>query len=66
MSANAILIMGAASIALAVTLFVFALTMGSAQPTGVARSLAVINRLSNSHDVARQELPQSVVTITLT
>ena len=57
MSADAILIMGAASIALAVTLLVFALAMGSAQPTGVARSLAVINQLSNSRDVARQELP---------
>lgn len=57
MSAQILLAVGAGAMALAVTVLVLTLAMGSAQPTGVARSLAVIDQMSTRRDVARQELP---------
>lgn len=59
MSAEILLIVATGSVALAVTVLVFALAIGAAQPTGVARSLAVIDQMSTRHEVARQELPFS-------
>lgn len=57
MNPDLMLLTAVGAIALAVVLVVLALTMGSAQPTGVAKSLAVIDQMRAQREVAKHELP---------
>ena len=59
MSADLVLLTAIGAIGLAVVLLVVALTSRSAEPTGVARSLAVIEQMRTQRDVAKHELPFS-------
>lgn len=52
-----LLVVGVVAVVMAVVLLVGAVVMGSAQPTGVARSLAVIEQSRKHREVARHELP---------
>lgn len=57
MSTEPALLVAVGAVVAAVVLLVLALLMGSAQPTGVAKSLAVIDQMRTERDVARHELP---------
>ncbi|MFZ5869252.1 MAG: type II secretion system F family protein [Actinomycetota bacterium] len=57
MSPDLVLYTAAGAIGLSVVLLVLALVMGSAQPTGVAKSLAVIDQMRAQREVAKHELP---------
>jgi tight adherence protein C len=52
-----LLIIGAAAIFMALMALVLAFSLGSGQATGVARSLAIIERQIHPNEVAREELP---------
>lgn len=52
-----LLIMGTAAIFMALMTLVLAFSLGSGQATGVARSLAIIERQVDPNEVAREELP---------
>lgn len=52
-----LLYVGLGAIAVAIMTIVLSLAMGSNQPTGVARSLALIEQSVRSTEVARQDLP---------
>lgn len=57
MSADVLLLVAAGAVAVSVALVVLVLLIGAAQPTGVARSLAVIEQMRAEREVARHELP---------
>jgi tight adherence protein C len=52
-----LLILGAGAIFLALATVVLAFSVGAGQTTGVARSLAIIERQIDPHEVGREELP---------
>jgi tight adherence protein C len=55
--ADVLLLVAAGAVAVSVALVVRVLLTGAAQPTGVARSLAVIEQMRSEREVARHELP---------
>jgi tight adherence protein C len=55
--ADVLLLVAAGAVAVSVALVVLVLLTGAAQPTGVARSLAVIEQMRAEREVARHELP---------
>lgn len=57
MNADLLLLTAVGAVGLGVALLVLALVTGSAQPTGVAKSLAVIDQMRAQREVARHELP---------
>lgn len=57
MGGDLFLLTAVGAVGLAVALLVLGLMMGSAQPTGVAKSLAVIDQMRAQREVARHELP---------
>lgn len=59
MPAELLLGIGIACVVLAAIVLALVLLMGAAQPTGVARSLAVIEQLRAQRETAKQELPFS-------
>jgi tight adherence protein C len=52
-----LLIIGVGAVFMALMTLVLAFSLGSGQTTGVARSLAIIERQLDPHEVAREELP---------
>jgi tight adherence protein C len=57
MGTEILLYVGMAAIGVALLTIVLSLALGSNQPTGVARSLAIIEQSVHSAEVARQDLP---------
>lgn len=57
MSTTTALLIGVALLMVAIVVVVFTLVLGKGEPTGVARSLAIIERQISHHEVARSELP---------
>lgn len=57
MGPELLLYVGLGAIAIAIMTIVLSLAIGSNQPTGVARSLALIEQSVHSREVARQDLP---------
>ena len=59
MAGNFMLYLGTAAIAIALVTIVLAVSIGAGQTTGVARSLAIIERSVSASEVAKQDLPVS-------
>lgn len=59
MGSNLLLVLGLTAVAVALITLVLAATVGAGQATGVARSLAIIERSVDPHEVAKQDLPVS-------
>jgi tight adherence protein C len=57
MASSALLLLGLTAVALALVTIVLAVGLGAGQATGVARSLALIERAVDPHEVGKQELP---------
>jgi tight adherence protein C len=59
MGSNLLLLLGLASVALALTTIVLAASWGAGETTGVARSLAIIEQTVDPHEVSKHDLPVS-------
>lgn len=59
MESNILLVLGLSAIALALVTMVLAVSLGAGQATGVARSLAMIERTVDPHEVSTHDLPAS-------
>lgn len=59
MESNILLVLGLTAIALALVTLVLSVTLGAGQATGVARSLAMIERSVDPHEVSTHDLPAS-------
>lgn len=59
MGSSALLTLGLVAIAISLVTLVLAASLGAGQATGVARSLALIEKTVDHHEVSRQELPVS-------
>ena len=59
MGSNLLLLLGIASIGLALATVVLAAAWGAGQATGVARSLAIIEQTVDPHEVSKQDMPMS-------
>lgn len=57
MAPTTLLIVGIALVGLALLVAVIAAVVGNGEPTGVARSLAIVERQITHHEVGRNELP---------
>ena len=59
MGSSALLMLGLVAIGVALATLVLAASLGAGDATGVARSLALIEKTVDHHEVSRQELPVS-------
>jgi len=59
MGSSAMLFFGLTAVGLALVTIVLAVGLGAGQATGVARSLAILERTVDAHEVAKQDLPAS-------
>jgi tight adherence protein C len=59
MELNPLLLLGLSAVAVALVTLVLATSLGAGEATGVARSLAIVERTVDPHEVGKHELPVS-------